>query len=222
MAQSKSSKAWLNRHVNDRFVQQARAQGLRSRAAFKLQEIAERDRLLRPGVRVVDLGAAPGGWSQVAASKVQPHGKVVAIDLLEIAPISGVHVVRGDFRDPAVRAAVHAALEGPADVVLCDMLPNLSGIASVDQAQAAALTELALDFCGLSLKPGGAFLVKVFQGVAFNEVLAAMKQRFRTVATRKPAASRGESRETYLLGRGLQNTHASSEPRDTGDFGLES
>jgi 23S rRNA (uridine2552-2'-O)-methyltransferase len=121
-----------------------------------------------------------------------------------------------------VRAAVHAALEGPADVVLCDMLPNLSGIASVDQAQAAALTELALDFCGLSLKPGGAFLVKVFQGVAFNEVLAAMKQRFRTVATRKPAASRGESRETYLLGRGLQNTQSSAEPRDTGDFGLES
>lgn len=205
MARSNSSKAWLARHVNDRFVKEAKAQGLRSRAAFKIQQLDEKERLFRPGSKVIDLGAAPGGWSQYARGKVGEKGVVVAIDLLEIAPISGVTVLRGDFRDPAVRASVRAALDGPADLVISDMLPNVSGIPSVDQANAAALTETAIEFCREAMKPAGVFVVKVLQGEAFPELLALMKQTFVTVQTRKPEASRGESRETYLLGRGLRS-----------------
>jgi 23S rRNA (uridine2552-2'-O)-methyltransferase len=205
MARSKSSKAWLKRHVTDAYVQKAKAQGYRSRAAFKLEQIAAKERLFRPGLRVVDLGAAPGGWSQLAAAKVGPKGAVVAVDLLEIAPMSGVTVLRGDFREPAVRAAIRAALGGgPADLVLSDMLPNVSGIPGVDQANAAALTELAIDFCCDGMKPDGVFVVKVFQGEAFQDLLARMKEVFHAVATRKPEASRDESRETYLVGRGLR------------------
>lgn len=205
MARSKSSKAWIKRHVNDAWVQKARAQGYRSRAVFKLEQIDARDRLFRSGARIVDLGAAPGGWSQLAAARVGAKGVVVAVDLLEIAPMSGVRVLRGDFRDPAVRVAVRAALGGePADVVLSDMLPNVSGIPGVDQANAAALTELAIDFCAAGLQPDGVFVVKVFQGEAFQGLLGRMKEVFRTVTTRKPEASRGESREIYLLGRGLR------------------
>jgi 23S rRNA (uridine2552-2'-O)-methyltransferase len=205
MARSKSSKAWMQRHVTDVFVQKAKAQGYRSRAAFKLEQIDAKDRLFRPGSRVVDLGAAPGGWSQLAATRVGPKGAVVAVDLLETAPMSGVTVLRGDFRDAGVRRAVRAALgNSPADVVLSDMLPNVSGIPSVDQANAAALTALAIEFCREGLKPDGVFVVKVFQGEAFHEVLAAMKGTFRTVSTRKPEASRDESRETYLVGKGLR------------------
>ena len=205
MARSKSSKAWLQRHVSDPFVQKAKALGYRSRAAFKLEQISARDRLIRPGARVVDLGAAPGGWSQLAAAKVGPKGAVVAVDLLEIAPMSGVTVLRGDFREAAVREAIRAALGNvPADVVLSDMLPNVSGIPSVDQANAAALTELAIDFCREGLKPDGVLVIKVFQGEAFQGLLRRMKETFVTVATRKPGASRGDSRETYLLGRGLR------------------
>ena len=208
MARTKSSKAWLKRHVNDEYVQKARARGYRSRAAFKLEQIDSKDRLFRPGALVVDLGAAPGGWSQLAISRVGPKGAVVAVDLLEIAPMSGVTVLRGDFREPAVRGAIRAALGNkPADVVLSDMLPNVSGIPSVDQANAAALTELAIEYCrGESdpgLQPEGIFVVKVFQGEAFPDLLRRMKETFRTVTTRKPEASRGESREIYLLGRGL-------------------
>lgn len=195
----------MKRHVSDPYVQKAKAQGYRSRAAFKLGQIDAKDRLFRPGSRVVDLGAAPGGWSQLAAARVGPKGVVVAVDLLETAPMSGVTVLRGDFRDSAVRGAIREALGNiPADVVLSDMLPNVSGIPSVDQANAAALTALAIEFCRERLKPGGAFVVKVFQGEAFEELLAAMKETFRTVITRKPAASRGESREIYLLGKGLR------------------
>ena len=205
MARSKSSKAWLQRHVSDPFVQKAKALGYRSRAAFKLEQISARDRLIRPGARVVDLGAAPGGWSQLAAAKVGPKGAVVAVDLLEIAPMSGVTVLRGDFREAAVREAIRAVLGNvPADVVLSDMLPNVSGIPSVDQANAAALTELAIDFCREGLKPDGVLVIKVFQGEAFQGLLRRMKETFVTVATRKPGASRGGSRETYLLGRGLR------------------
>ena len=205
MARSKSSKAWLQRHVSDQYVQKAKAQGYRSRAAFKLEEIAAKERLFRPGARVVDLGAAPGGWSQLASARVGPKGAVVAIDLLEIAPMSGVTVLRGDFREPGVRGAIHLGLGGiKADVVLSDMLPNVSGIPSVDQANAAALTELAVDFCREGMKPDGVFVVKVFQGEAFQDVLARMKEVFVAVATRKPGASRDESRETYLVGRGLR------------------
>jgi 23S rRNA (uridine2552-2'-O)-methyltransferase len=187
------------------YVQKAKAQGYRSRAAFKLEQIDAKDRLFRPGGRIVDLGAAPGGWSQLAIAKVGPKGVVVAVDLLETAPMSGVTVIRGDFRSAPVRNEIRAALGNEqADVVLSDMLPNVSGIPSVDQANAAALTALAIDFCREGLKPDGVFVVKVFQGEAFNEVLAGMKEAFRTVTTRKPEASRGESREMYLVGRGLK------------------
>lgn len=201
MARSKSSNAWLQRHVADAYVRRAREAGLRSRAAFKLQEIDGRERLLRAGARVADLGGAPGGWSQVASARVGTSGRVVAVDLLDIAPISGVTVLRGDFREPGVRGAVRAALGGPADVVLSDLSPNLSGIAGVDQANAARLARLAIDFGRDVLKPDGALLVKVFHGEAFEEVRAAMLGAFGTVTTRKPRASRGESRETYLLAR---------------------
>lgn len=204
MAQTKSSKTWLRRHVGDPYVKKARAQGYRSRAAFKLLEIDRKDRLLKPGMRVVDLGAAPGGWSQVAAEKVQPGGTVVAVDLLEIAPIPGVTILRGDCRHTRVQSAIAEALRGrKTDVVLSDLSPNLSGIAATDQARAAELNRMAIEFCRAHLRPDGAFLVKVFQGGSFTEVLDDLKKTFRDVRIRKPAASRGESRETYLLARGL-------------------
>jgi 23S rRNA (uridine2552-2'-O)-methyltransferase len=184
-------------------VRRARSDGYRSRAAFKLLEINTRDRLFIPGASVVDLGAAPGGWSQVAARNVAPGGKVIAVDLLEIAPISNVTVVRGDCRDPAIQAQLVAALGGAkADVVLSDLSPNISGIASADQARAAELVRMAMDFCRLRLQKDGALLVKVFQGAEFAGLLKQLKDRFSEVRTVKPAASREESRETYLLARG--------------------
>jgi 23S rRNA (uridine2552-2'-O)-methyltransferase len=206
MAKSASSKRWLRRHVTDRHVREASAQGYRSRAAGKLLEIDARDRLLRPGARVVDLGAAPGGWSQVAARKVGPQGRVVALDLLAIAPIRGVTALRGDFADPAERAAVRAALAGPADVVLCDLSPNLSGIAAADQARAAQLVELAAAFAREVLQPEGAFLCKIFHGEAFAGLLEMLKRGFGSVQVRKPSASRSESRETYVLARAPRRT----------------
>ena len=201
---SHSSKRWLQRHVSDPFVKRAREEGYRSRAAYKLLEIDARDRLLRPGATVIDLGAAPGGWSQVAAAKVGQGGKrgrVVAIDLLEMPAPPGVQFIQGSFLDPAVRAAALAAAAGKVDLVLSDMMPNVSGIASADQARAAELVHEAIAFCGEVLKPGGAFLVKVFQGAEFAGILAELRRCFASVQTRKPAASRGESRETYLLAR---------------------
>ena len=205
MARSKSSAQWLQRHVTDPYVKRAQAQGYRSRSAFKLLEIDRRDRILKPGAVVVDLGAAPGGWSQVAAQKAGPKGTVVAIDRLEIAPLAGVTTLKGDFRDPGVRDGLARALGGrKAGVILCDLSPDLTGIASTDQARAAELASIALEFCRTELDPRGTFLVKVFQGESFNEVFAAMKAIFREVLTRKPAASRAESRETYLVGRGLR------------------
>jgi len=205
MARSKSSAGWLRRHVDDPFVKKAKAQGMRSRAAFKLQEVDAKDRLLRPGARVVDLGAAPGSWSQYAAGKVGPAGRVVAIDLLEIAPIPGVAILRGDFLDEAVVVQLREALQGRlADVVLSDLSPNISGIASADQARAAELVLQAAGFCRGALAPDGAFLVKVFQGGEFQGLLAELRRSFTSVQTRKPAASREESRETYLLCRGLR------------------
>jgi 23S rRNA (uridine2552-2'-O)-methyltransferase len=202
---AKSSKAWLHRHVTDSYVRQAKAAGYRSRAAYKLLEIDQRDKLLKSGMSVLDLGAAPGGWSQVAARKAGPRGRVVAIDLLEIAPISGATVLRGDVREPQARAAAREALGGAADLVLSDLSPNLSGIAAVDQARAAELAGLAVELACEVLKPSGALLVKVFQGEAFEEVLARARRAFETVVVRKPSASRGESRETYLLARGLKS-----------------
>jgi 23S rRNA (uridine2552-2'-O)-methyltransferase len=195
---AKSNKAWLRRHVSDPYVRKAKEQGYRSRAAFKLLELDGKEKLFRPGQVVVDLGAAPGGWSQVAAAKIRPGGRVVAVDLLKIAPITGVLVLQKDFRDPTVIEALEGAR---ADVVLSDLSPNLSGIPNIDQARGAEMALAAIDFCLRHLKPDGVFLVKLFHGEAFDEVLARMRQVFRKVSVKKPAASRGESAETYVLAR---------------------
>lgn len=197
---AKSSKQWLRRHVTDSFVRKAKEQGYRSRAAFKLLEIDAKESLLKQGMTVVDLGAAPGGWSQVAAAKVGPAGRVIAIDLLPIAPISGVTVLKGDFREPILASTLG---EAKADVVLSDLSPNLSGIGNVDQARALQLAEAAIDFCCKRLKPDGVFLVKAFHGEAFDELLAHLKRTFARVRVIKPSASRGESAETYVMARGL-------------------
>ena len=198
---AKSSKQWLRRHVTDPYVRQAQAQGYRSRAAFKLLEIDAREKLLKPGMTVVDLGAAPGGWSQVAAARVGRAGRVLAVDLLPIAPISGVTVLKGDFRDEMLIRGLDGA---KADVVLSDMAPNLSGIGNVDQARALELTADAVDFCRKALKPDGVFLTKAFHGEAFDEITALLKRAFGVVKVVKPSASRGESRETYVLARNLR------------------
>lgn len=202
MKRTKTSKQWMMEHVNDVYVQRAKAEGYRSRAAYKLIEIAARDKLLRPGMVVVDLGAAPGGWSQVAAGKLGARGRVVAVDVLAMAPLPHVTFLQGDFREDAVVAALERELAGrPIDLVLSDMSPNISGIALSDQARAMHLAELALEFAVKHLKPGGSLLVKVFQGSGFQEFLREMRSHFKPVVTRKPEASRGRSNEMYLLGR---------------------
>ena len=195
----KSNKQWLRRHVTDPYVRKAKAQGYRSRAAFKLLEIDAKERILRPGYTVVDLGAAPGGWSQVAAEKVRPGGRVIAIDLLPIAPISGVTVLQGDLRAESLLQALAGA---KADVVLSDVSPNLSGIGNVDQARALELSEAEIDFCSRVLKPEGVFLVKAFHGEAFQALIARLKSSFGKVKVVKPLASRGESAETYVVAWG--------------------
>ena len=205
MARTKSSKAWLHEHVNDPYVQKAKAEGWRSRAAFKLMEIDDKDRLIRPGEVVVDLGAAPGGWSQVAAERQKGKGRVIALDLLEMAAIPGVDFFQGDFRDEAILARLEEKLAGDrVGLVLSDMAPNMSGIPLSDQARMMHLAELGLEFSREWLKPEGAFLVKVFQGHGYEDFVAQMRQVFRSVATRKPDASRDRSSELYLLGRGLK------------------
>ena len=203
MKRSKTSKQWMREHVNDVYVQRAKSEGYRSRAAYKLLEIAARDKLLRPGMVVVDLGAAPGGWSQVARAQVGPRGLVLALDLLEMEPLPRVTFLQGDFREDAVVAALAAALAGRTiDLVLSDMSPNISGIAMSDQARVMHLAELALEFTAKHLKHGGNLLVKVFQGSGFEEFLRQMRTQFKSVVTRKPEASRGRSSELYLLGKG--------------------
>jgi 23S rRNA (uridine2552-2'-O)-methyltransferase len=192
---TKSNKQWLRRHVTDSYVRKAREQGYRSRAAFKLLEIDAKEKLLRPGMTVVDLGAAPGGWSQVAAQKVKPGGRVIAIDLLEIAPISGVTVLQGDFRQ--------VSIDSRADIVLSDLSPNLSGIANVDQARLLELGLGAIELCRKVLKPDGVFLLKAFHGEAFDELMTRLKRSFAKVRVVKPSASRGESAETYVVARAL-------------------
>lgn len=205
MARSKTSKAWLQRHVNDVYVQRSKSEGWRSRAAFKLIEIDRVDHLLRPGSLVVDLGAAPGGWSQVAASRVGTGGRVVALDLLDMQPIAGVEFLRGDFTEGEVLAALEKTLGGrKVDLVLSDMAPNFSGVAATDQARAAYLNELALEFARSWLKPDGALLVKAFHGAEFEAFRRAMQQAFRGVVVRKPDASRDSSAEVFLLGRALR------------------
>ena len=198
-------KSWMQEHVTDAYVKRARVEGMRSRAAYKLDEIAARDRLLKPGMVVVDLGAAPGGWSQVAAGRVGPRGRVIALDLLEMPSLAGVTFLCGDFRDDATLAELARVLGGQrADLVLSDMAPNLSGIASSDQARVMELAELALDFALKHMKPQGNFLVKTFQGAGFEDYLKILRSRFSAVAVRKPEASRDRSREVYLLGKGLK------------------
>jgi 23S rRNA (uridine2552-2'-O)-methyltransferase len=205
MARNKTSKAWMQEHVTDPYVRKAQAEGMRSRAAYKLQQLAERDNLLKPGMVVVDLGSAPGGWSQVAGRVVGPEGRVVGVDLLEMLPVPGVRFVQGDFGDDAVLAEVEKLLDGRAvDLVLSDMAPNMSGVASVDQARSIGLAELALDFTVNHLKPRGNFLVKVFQGSGFETLVADIRRRFVQVMIRKPEASRSRSNEVYLVAKGLK------------------
>jgi 23S rRNA (uridine2552-2'-O)-methyltransferase len=203
MTRNKANKGWMQEHVSDFFVQQAKRHGYRSRAAYKLQEIAARDRLLAPGMTVVDLGAAPGGWSQVAAEQVGAKGRVIAVDVLEMAPVAGVLFIQGDFREPETLARLEAALnQGQVDLVVSDMAPNISGIGVSDQARASHLAELALEFAVQWLKPGGNLLLKTFQGSGYTEVREAMRGHFGQLLTRKPDASRSRSSEIYLLGRG--------------------
>ncbi|HEY6095950.1 MAG TPA: 23S rRNA (uridine(2552)-2'-O)-methyltransferase RlmE [Gallionellaceae bacterium] len=203
MKPSKTSKQWMKEHVSDPYVQLAQKEGYRSRAAYKLIEIDEKDHLLKPGMVVVDLGATPGGWSQIASTKVGAQGKVLALDLLPMQPLARVEFIQGDFREDSVLAELESRLGGqPIGLVISDMAPNISGIDSADQARAIHLAELALEFAVQHLKPGGAFLVKVFQGVGFEAYLKSMKDHFDKVVSRKPKASRDRSSEMYLLGLG--------------------
>ncbi|HKO88242.1 MAG TPA: RlmE family RNA methyltransferase [Burkholderiales bacterium] len=205
MARSKTSKAWMREHVNDTYVQRAKAEGYRSRAAFKIIEIDAKDRLFRPGQIVVDLGATPGGWAQVAATKVGPKGRVIALDLLEMAPLPGVTFLQGDFSEEETLKSVEKELAGAkVDVVISDMSPNISGIGMSDQARSIHLSELALEFAVNHLQPEGSFVVKVFQGAGFEELLRVIRSEFESVVSRKPEASRGRSSEMYLLARRLR------------------
>jgi len=198
-------KAWMQEHVNDPYVQEAQRRGYRSRAAFKLIELDARDRLLRPGMRVVDLGAAPGSWSQVLRERLGSSGRIVAIDLLEMDPVAGVTFVQADFRDDEGLAALETALaNAPVDLVVSDMAPNLSGIDPVDQARSVHLGELALEFAISHLREGGDLVVKVFQGSGLAELQRAIAARFAKVYVRKPKSSRDRSRETFLVGKGFR------------------
>lgn len=202
MARSKSSSRWLQRHVGDSYVRQAQQSGYRSRAAFKLLEINERDRLLRPGMSVVDLGAAPGGWSQVAAAAVGDKGRVVALDILPMDSLPDVVFIQGDFREEAVFEQMLTIVDARSvDLVISDMAPNISGVKAVDQPRAMYLAELALELARGVLAPGGSLLVKVFQGEGSDEFRRTLQQIFEKVVTRKPKSSRAESREVYLLAR---------------------
>ena len=205
MNRSKSSQRWLQRQASDPFVRRSKEDGYRSRAAYKLLELDRKDRLLRPGLTVVDLGAAPGGWSQVAARGVGPRGRVLALDLLDMPPVDGVDIITGDFDDEVVLARALAWLgDQPADLVLSDMAPNVSGMRAVDQPRSMLLVELAIDFAERTLKPGGDLVVKAFQGAGFDEALRQLRGRFDKVACRKPEASRSQSRETYFVAKGLR------------------
>jgi 23S rRNA (uridine2552-2'-O)-methyltransferase len=200
---SKSSHRWLQEHFADPYVKKAQAEGLRSRAAYKLEELVERDRLLKPGMVVVDLGAAPGGWSQWVRQALGDSGRVLAVDILEMPPLAGVEFLHGDFRDDVVLSQLETMLDGqPVDLVLSDMAPNKSGVDTVDQPRAMELAELAMDFADRHLRPGGAFLIKLFQGVGFDDYVRGLRRRYAKVAIRKPAASRKRSPEVYALTQG--------------------
>jgi len=203
MARSKSSQQWLKEHFADPFVKKAQAEGMRSRAAYKLEELIERDKLLKPGMVVVDLGAAPGGWSQVVRRDLGAKGRVIAMDILDMPGIAGVDFIHGDFREDEAVSRLEALIDGASvDLVLSDMAPNMSGVDSVDQARAMYLSELAVEFADKHLKKGGNFLIKLFMGEGFDAYMKDLKTRYTKVITRKPAASRRRSNEVYALATG--------------------
>jgi 23S rRNA (uridine2552-2'-O)-methyltransferase len=205
MSKSKSSKRWLNEHFNDHYVQQAQKAGYRSRAVYKLEELAEKDPLLKPGMTVVDLGAAPGGWSQWVAHHLKGRGQLFALDILPMDPLPDVTFIQGDFREEEVlKELLDAMGESKADLVLSDMAPNMSGMDAVDQPRAMALAELAFELVTLAANPGANFVVKVFQGEGFDAYLATLRKAFAKVKVRKPKASRPRSREVYILGLGYR------------------
>jgi 23S rRNA (uridine2552-2'-O)-methyltransferase len=204
MAKTASSRKWLDRQHSDPYVKRAQREGYRSRAAYKLLEIQDKDRILRPGMCVVDLGAAPGSWSQIASRIVGRSGSLVALDLLPMDPLPGVTFLEGDFREAAVLERLHAALDGASlDLVLSDMAPNITGMAAVDQPRSMYLVELALHLARERLKPGGSLVVKVFQGEGLDELLLEMRRSFSRVVGRKPKSSRSQSREQYLVAKGF-------------------
>ena len=205
MARTKSSSRWLQEHVNDPYVRQAQKDGYRSRSSYKLIELNQKDRLIRPGMLVMDLGSAPGGWSQVAAALVGDKGRVLATDILPMDPLVNVDFIQGDFREEAVLNQILEQLHGQKpDLVMSDMLPNISGISSADQAGAIYLLELALDMVRRVLKPGGSFVAKLFQGVGSDAYLKELRTAFEKVSIRKPAASRSRSREVYVVAKGFK------------------
>ncbi|MDN3648340.1 23S rRNA (uridine(2552)-2'-O)-methyltransferase RlmE [Reinekea marina] len=205
MARSKSSKQWLDEHFDDRYVKMSRQDGYRSRASYKLLEICEKGQLIRSGMTVVDLGSAPGGWSQVAARLVGDKGRVVSSDILEMDSIAGVEFIQGDFTDDGVfQSLLECIGESPVDLVISDMAPNMSGNASIDQPAAMYLVELALDMAQSILKPGGGFIAKVFHGEGFDDYIKTIRQQFTKVTMRKPEASRARSRETYVVASGYK------------------
>ena len=196
-----TSKAWMQEHVSDEFVKRAQREGYRARSAYKLMEIDDKDKLIKPGMTVVDLGATPGSWSQIAVQRLHGEGRVIALDMLEMQPLPGVEFLQGDFREEDVLKKLEEMLAGKKiDLVIADMAPNMSGISLVDQAGVAYLAELALEFSLKWLKPEGNFVVKVFAGTGFDDIVRSMKQGFEKVVTRKPKASRDRSSEIYLLG----------------------
>ena len=208
MARSKTSQRWLKEHFNDIYVQKAQQEGYRSRAVYKLMEIQEKDRLIRPGMVVVELGAAPGGWSQYVAQCLGGRGRMIALDILPMDALPDVTFIQGDFREQEVLDALYAELgDSAVNLVISDMAPNTSGVRSVDQAKSMYLVELALDFAQSRLAPGGDFLTKIFHGPGFDTLLRSLKSQFLTVQTRKPEASRARSQETYLLARGFKRQH---------------
>jgi 23S rRNA (uridine2552-2'-O)-methyltransferase len=203
MSRSKSSAGWLREHFNDEYVKKAQAEGLRSRAVYKLEELIARDRLLKPGSTVVDLGAAPGSWSQLVRQRLGTTGQVIALDILPMDAIPGVDFLQGDFREESVLRELETRLQGQSvDLVLSDLAPNMSGVALADQIRAMALAELALDFSRQWLRPGGSFLIKLFQGAGFDDYLRGLRAEFTRVTMRKPKASRARSREVYALAVG--------------------
>jgi 23S rRNA (uridine2552-2'-O)-methyltransferase len=205
MAQSKTSKAWLKEHFDDRFVKQSKQDGYRCRASYKLLEMQDKDKLIQPGMTVIDLGSAPGGWSQVASRLVGDKGRVIASDILEMDSIAGATFIKGDFTEASVYESILKAMNGErADLVISDMAPNMSGMSAVDQPAAMYLVELALDLGTQVLKPGGNFVAKVFQGEGFDDYFQLLRDNFQKVITRKPDSSRARSREVYLLGKGFK------------------